>query len=68
MVCLIKIFFLQQQLEDQAAKPPVEEKPGTPDVPSEPKNQSIAQLIYAENRVRIIKPYTRPSLQNSKNL
>lgn len=38
---------LQQQLEEQANKPP-EEKSNTPE--PETKNQSCAQVIYAENR------------------
>lgn len=42
---------LQQQLEEEAAKPP-EEKAASPDpTAQEPKHQSIAQIIYAENRV-----------------
>ena len=44
-------FPFQQQLEEQAAQPP-EEKQTAASVPhTETKHQSIAQIIYTENRV-----------------
>ncbi|KAK3589151.1 hypothetical protein CHS0354_017117 [Potamilus streckersoni] len=48
---IIKLNRKQQQLEEEAARPP-EEKPVIPDLPvPETKHlQSIAQIIYAENR------------------
>ena len=48
--CLFCSF--QRQLQLQTAKGP-EEKPADPELPTtETKNQSIAQIIYADNRVR----------------
>ena len=47
--CLFCSF--QRQLQLQTAKGP-EEKPADPELPTtETKNQSIAQIIYADNRV-----------------
>lgn len=46
----LRFCFLQHQLEDEAKKPP-EEKPSMPEAASETKHQSIAQVLYAENRV-----------------
>ena len=46
-------FTLQQQLEEQAKKPP-EEKLESTEPERESKHQSIAQIIYAANRVRWI--------------
>ena len=39
----------------EQAKPP-EAKSAATDIISEPKHQSIAQIIYAENRVRTVSP------------
>ena len=50
----IYLCVFQQQLEEEAAKPP-EEKASSPEVSSsEPKCQNIIQIIYAENRVSLI--------------
>lgn len=45
----------QQQLEDFAKKPPEEKSAAAKeDQPPEARNQSTAQIIYAENRVRYV--------------
>ncbi|KAI1893538.1 hypothetical protein AGOR_G00124760 [Albula goreensis] len=46
---IFKLKKKQQQLEDEAAKPPEPEKPVTPP-PVEHKHRSIVQIIYDENR------------------
>ena len=44
------IFISQQQLEEEAKKPP-EEHPETPEPQTETRNLCIAQIIYGENKV-----------------
>ena len=45
----MSFIFLVQQLEDETKRTP-EEKPGTPECP-DTRHHSMAQIIYAENRV-----------------
>ena len=44
------MLILQQELEDTTSKPLSD----TNDEEEKPRNQSIAQIVYADNRVRII--------------
>ena len=46
---IIPLFNLQQELEDTTSKPLSD----TNDEEEKPRNQSIAQIVYADNRVRI---------------
>ncbi len=43
---------MKQQLEEEAKKPP-EEKAAVAEVSTESWHQSVAQVVYAENRVRL---------------
>ena len=45
------MLILQQELEDTTSKPLSD----TNDEEEKPRNQSIAQIVYADNRVRIFK-------------
>lgn len=47
---IFKLKRTKQKLEDEAKKPP-EEKASTPEPNIDLRNHSIAQIIYAENRV-----------------
>ena len=42
-------YYLQQELEDTTSKPLSD----TNDEEEKPRNQSIAQIVYADNRVRM---------------
>ena len=46
-IYVIKFLHLQQELEDTTSKPLSD----TNDEEEKPRNQSIAQIVYAENRV-----------------
>lgn len=59
LIHLFIYFYLKQQLEEQAKKPP-EEKLESAEPERESKHQSVAQIIYAANRVSTV--YFLPEL------